>query len=168
MQLNIILWILYILLVSCFLYYYCRYIRVLRNEAEYRDIIEYQTMLVAALLEQHPDLLETLQTIRYFPDQSGFFTVLNFEGIIVSQIAQNSNLNLPIEVIIETARKGGGYVKYNSQGNIYDSFVYTYPGGKYVVCSGLFNNPHNIHTREQTWKQTDKSLLKIPKFQAKK
>jgi hypothetical protein len=162
MQLNLILWILYVLFVSILLYYYCRYLRVLRNEAEYRDIIEYQTMLIAALLDQHPDLLNTLHTIRYFPDQSGYFTILNFDGKIVSQIPECSNSSLPVDIIIETARRGGGYVKYNNQGNIYDCFAYSYPGSKYIVCSGIFNNPHNIQTREHKWKQIDKSLLKTP------
>jgi hypothetical protein len=150
------------------IYNYFRYVTILRNEAEYRDLVEYQTMLTSALLFKNPSILPTLSHVRYFPDQSGFFVVLNFDGNILSHGDYDGNMNeilpfnVPVTSIIEIAKNGGGYVKYNYKGYIYDSFVYNYPGSPFIVCSGLYNDPQHIQSRTHLWKRQDKSLLKTP------
>jgi hypothetical protein len=157
---------------------------IMRNEAEYRDIIEYQTLLTAALLFKNPSILPTLDKIRYFPDQSGFFIVLNFDGKVLSHgDFENNDTNndtnnnnsddilpfqLPVANIIETAKNGGGYVKFNYRGDVYDSFVYNHSGSPYIVCSGLFSDPQHIESRTSRWKRANKCLLKTTMPQLKK
>ena len=166
-SINFVLFCVYFLIVVLLLYLYLKYIIVLRNEAEYRDIVEYQTLLTAALLHNTPEILSTLDKIRYFPDQSGFFIVLNFEGEVVSHgdvdsssDASPTTFQLPVATIIETAKNGGGYVKYNYKGFIYDSFVYNHVGSPYIVCSGIYNDSQHIESRVDRWKRIDKCLLK--------
>jgi len=158
----------YFILVVALLFHYHRYMHILRNEAEYRDIVEYQTMLTSALLFQNPSILSTLNQIRYFPDRSGFFVVLDFDGNVLShgdyngKVDESLPFNLPITSLIDAAKNGGGYVKYNYKGYIYDSFVYNYPGSSFIVCSGLYNDPEHIQSRVDNWKRVDKSILKTP------
>jgi hypothetical protein len=155
-----------ILLSVTLIWVYCKNAIATRNEAEYRDIVEYQTMLAAALISQHPSLIPDFQKVRYFPDQSGFFVVLDFTGKVLchgdydGDIDQPLPFNLPINSILETARNGGGYVRYNYKGHIYESFVYVYPGSSYIVCSGLFIDIHHIQKRLDTWTRVDRTLLK--------
>ena len=178
---NFILLGVYFVLIVFLLYHYFKYLTILRNESEYRDLVEYQTLLTAALLFKNPSILSTLDQIRYFPDQSGFFIVLNFDGKVLSHgdYAGDVKLDnddgvipfhLPVASIIETAKNGGGYVKYNYKGHIYDSFVYNYVGSPYIVCSGLYSDPQHIESRVHQWKRVDKSLLKrnLPQTNLKK
>jgi hypothetical protein len=138
----------------------------MRNEAEYRDIVEYQSMLAAALISQNPEIIPSFNKIRYFPDQSGFFVVLDFNGNVLVHGDYSGNLketlpfNLPINSIMDTARNGGGYVRYNYKGHVYESFIYVYPGSPYIVCSGLFIDLEYIQRRLDTWKRVDRTLLK--------
>ena len=171
---NFILLCVYFVLIVFLLYQYFKYLTILRNEAEYRDLVEYQTLLTAALLFKNPSILSTLDQIRYFPDQSGFFIVLNFDGKVLShgdydgdvQVDDILPFHLPVANILETAKNGGGYVKYNYKGYIYDSFVYNHVGSPYIVCSGLYNDPQHIESRVNQWKRVNKSLLKTNTPQA--
>ena len=150
-------------------YGYLKNAIVTRNEAEYRDIMEYQTMLVAALVEQSPAIIPSISKIRYFPDKSGFFTVLNFQGKLLCHGDYDGNLdekslpfNFPVNEIVELAKNGGGYIRYNYKGFIYESFVYVYPDSSYIICSGIYNDLQHIQNRMSTWKRVDKTLLKLP------
>ena len=145
---------------------YCKNAITVRNESEYRDIVEYHTMLAAALISQHPSWIPDFQKVRYFPDQSGFFVVLDFTGKVLchgdydGSLEETLPFNFPINSLLDTARNGGGYVRYNYKGYIYESFIYVYPGSAYVVCSGLFIDLHHIQQRLDTWKRVDRTLLK--------
>lgn len=139
----------------------------IRNESEYKDIVEYQTMLVANLLTKHPNILPSIGKLRYFPDNSGFFIVLDIEGKIlvhgnydgdVSNIDQLP-FHIPTKEIVEVAKGGGGYIRYNYQGYIYQTFVYLVPNSSYIVCSGLYVDTQHIQARKQ-WKRFDKLMLK--------
>lgn len=155
-----------ILLSVTLIWVYCKNTISMRNEAEYRDIVEYQTMLAASLISQEPDWIPKFRKIRYFPDQSGFFIVLDFTGKILchgdydGDVTQTLPFNFPTSAILDVARNGGGYVRYNYKGFIYESFVYVYPGSSYVVCSGLFMDLHHIQQRLSTWKRVDRTFLK--------
>jgi hypothetical protein len=154
------------LLLFYLIWSYGKNVIVTRNEAEYRDIVEYQTMLVAALVHKNPKLIPEFQTVRYFPDQSGFFIILDFDGTLLvhgdysGDLTQPLPFNWPVTVILDTAKNGGGYIRYNYKGYVYESFIYIYPGSSYIVCSGLFNDHHHIQQRLTQWKRTDRTLLK--------
>lgn len=166
---NFALLFVFSLLLMFLLFHYFKHMSMLRNEAEYRDVVEYQTMLIAALLVKNPGILATLNQIRYFPDQSGFFVVYDVQGKLlthgdfncdISAINDNLSLNMPTSQILEVAKNGGGYVQYNYKGYVYDTFVYNYTGSPYIVCSGLYNDPQHIQYRMDKWKRSNKSLLK--------
>jgi len=138
-----------------------------RNESEYKDITEYQTMLVANLLTKHPVILPSIGKLRYFPDNSGFFMVLNLEGKILVHgnydgdvsNAEKLPFNVPTKEIVEVAKEGGGYIRYNYKGYIYQTFVYLAPNSPYIVCSGLYVDTQHIQARKR-WKRFDKLMLK--------
>lgn len=134
----------------------------MRNEAEYRDIVEYQTMLVAAMIKQNPSIVSSVGNLRYFPDNSGFFIVLDLNGKVVTHGDEEdeSSFNLPASDILTIAKEGGGYIRYNYKGNVHDLFIYFYPGSKYIVCSGLFIDNQNINRRLSQWKRYDRTILK--------
>lgn len=134
----------------------------MRNEAEYRDIVEYQTMLLAAMIKQNAELVKSAGNLRYFPDSSGFFMVLDLDGKVVAHgdDEDENSFNLPISEILTVAKEGGGYVRYNYKGNVHDLFIYLYPGSKYIVCSGLFVDNQNITRRLSKWKRYDRTILK--------
>lgn len=145
---------------------YWKNLIVVRNEAEYRDIVEYQTMLVSALLQKHPELLPSLSRLRFFPDQSGFFIVLNYQGQLLSHGDYEGDLtpplpfDWPVAEIVALAKAGGGYVKYNYKGFIYESFVHGLASSPFIVCSGLYTDLQHIRTRLDTWQRVDRTLIK--------
>jgi len=155
-----------VLLTVAIVWSYCKNALATRNEAEYRDIVEYQTLLVAALISQQPALIPQLKTLRYFPDQSGFFVVLDLTGQLLCHgdydgpLDQTLPFHLPVAALVDTARNGGGYVRYNYKGYVYESFAYVYPNSSYVVCSGLFIDVRHIQQRLATWVRVDRTLLK--------
>lgn len=155
-----------VLLSFILIWSYLRNAIAMRNEAEYRDIVEYQAMLAAAIISQNPEIIPSFNKVRYFPDQSGFFIVLDFNGNVLVHGDYNGDLkeplpfNLPLSAIIDAARNGGGYVRYNYKGHVYESFIYVYPGSSYIVCSGLFIDLEYIQKRLETWKRVDRTLFK--------
>ncbi len=168
------MWILcafFILLLFIIIYNYLRSIIDARNESEYRDIIEYQTTLLGHILAENPNVLPTISKLRFFPDKSGFFIVLNYEGKILShgdykgEIKDSTTVpfQLPTREMVEIAKNGGGYIRYNYKGYIYQSFVYSLPTSPYIVCSGLFTDIHHIEKRRNQWKRVDKVLFKQPR-----
>ena len=148
---------------------YMRHMFTVRNESEYRDIVEYQTMLVAAMLAAQPNLLPTVGKLRYFPDQSGFFIVLDYTGKILVHGDYDGKLDseqhlpfiIPVNDMVETAKNGGGYIRYNYKGHIYQSFVYGYPNSPYIVTSGLFSDLHHV-TKRKEWKRVDRTVIRNP------
>ena len=137
-----------------------------RNESEYKDILEYQTMLMANLLAQNPVILPTIGKIRFFPDQSGFFIVFDYSGKMLIHGDYHGDLNgpLPFEIpasqIVELAQQGGGYLKFNYKGSIFQLFVYSIPSSTYIVCAGIFTDPYHVDHRHCTWKRKDRILAK--------
>lgn len=162
------------LLLVLLLWTYGKTLIISRNEAEYRDIVEYQTMLASALLQQVPEAVPALARIRYFPDRSGFFLVLDFQGQVLCHGDYDGKLqgdlpfHIPVAEMVTLARSGGGYVKYNYKGFIYESFVYASPDSPFIVCSGLFNDLQHIQDRYANWQRVDKTILKVPSTGAKK
>jgi hypothetical protein len=156
-----------VVIIIILLFVYIRHILTLRNESEYRDIVEYQTMLVAAMLAHNPSLLSMIGKIRYFPDQSGFFVVLNYSGQILVHGDYDGDLKsendlpfvIPVGDMVELAKNGGGYVRYNYQGHVYQSFVFAYPNSPYIVCSGLFSDIYHTDKR-QRWKRNDRTVIR--------
>jgi hypothetical protein len=144
----------------------------IRNESEYRDIVEHQVMLMSALIKQNPELIKRIENIRYFRDHSGFFIVLDTTGKIVAhgdrESTEESTLNLPINDILNIAKEGNGYIKYNHRGHIHELFVYICPGSKYIVCSGLFIDNHHVNRRLLNWKRVDRTILKKSNSSGKK
>ena len=96
-----------------------------------------------------------IATIRW----NTFFTDPTLISLIDTALANNFDLKITLQDI-EIAKNGGGYVKYNYKGYIYESFVYNFEGSPYIVCSGLFNDPKHIQNRAEMWKRTDRTLLK--------
>ena len=137
-----------------------------RNESEYKDIVEYQTMLTANILSQTPSILSSIKNLRYFPDKSGFFIILNYAGKILVNGDYDGDLNgplpfdLPTTNIVDTAKQGGGYIKFNYKGNIFQLFVYSIPSSPYIVCSGMFTDVYHIDHRQNTWRRKDRILTK--------
>lgn len=167
---NIEQWILLIIIIILFLLLCKVYIAnliELRNESEYRDIVEYEVMLAAQLLSVDPKLLNTLGKIRFFPDNSGFFIVIDFNGSLLVHGDYNGNLSdtsklpfeLPVKDIIDTAKQGGGYIRYNYRGNLYQSFIYPVPDSNMILSSGLIIDSAFIKKRQQ-WKRYDKTMMK--------
>ena len=142
-----------------------------RNESEYRDLMEQQTVLVSKIIQQQSSIIPTIGKLRYFPDKSGFFVVLNYEGKILVhgdyqgnvQDLTNIPFEFPITDITEMARHGGGYIRYNYKGYIYQSFVCSLSNSPYIVCSGLFIDVYHTEKRKKEWKRRDKILFKRPK-----
>lgn len=132
-----------------------------RNESEYRDVVEYQTTLVGNLLLLQPTLLPSLGRIRYFPDQSGFFVVIDYEGKILANgdPASASAQSFPVQDIIQLAKNGGGYLRHNYRGELYQTFVYANPQSPYIVCSGLFVDSSQMNRRTK-WRRTTKMMCK--------
>ena len=137
-----------------------------RNESEYKDIVEYQTMLVANILTQNPSILSSIGKLRYFPDKSGFFIILDYSGKILvngdydGDLAGPLPFDLPTANIVDTAKQGGGYIIFNYKGNIFQLFIYSIPSSPYIVCSGIFTDVYHIDHRQNTWKRKDRILPK--------
>jgi hypothetical protein len=130
-------------------------------------------MLVANLITQHPDLIPTVGKVRYFPDRSGFFIVLGFdgkvlvhgdyEGSIETTPPKQLPFELPINEIITIAKQGGGYLKMNYKGYIYQMFIYSVLNSPYIVCSGLYIDTYHIKQRRTQWKRMEKTIMKKKK-----
>jgi hypothetical protein len=172
--LTIAIFVLVIILVTLLLVY-IRHLYCIRNESEYRDIMEYQTMLVAALLHNQPSLLPLIGSIRFFPDQSGFFIVLNYQGKLLahgdanipSQPDEELPFFFPSDDIVDIAKSGGGYLRYNYKGHVYQSFIHAHPHSPYIVCSGIFSDTNHINKRNN-WKRSDKTLVRVGANSGKK
>jgi hypothetical protein len=147
---------------------YTQHLCAMRNESEYRDIMEYQTMLVAALLKEQPSLLKTISQIRYFPDQSGFFIVLDYDNKLLAHgdyhgdLTQKVPFDLPAKDLVDLAKQGGGYMRLNYRGHLYDFFVYAYANSPFVVVSGLSVDSHHVANR-CNWKRVQRTLMRKAK-----
>lgn len=138
----------------------------IRNESEYHNIVEHQTTLVADILKENPNILPTIKKLRYFPDKSGYFIVLDFSGKILIHGEYDGDLNgslpfeLPVKSIIEIAKNGGGYLKFNYMGFLCKLFVYAAPNSSFIICSGIYTDAEHINDRIQMWKRQNKILPK--------
>ena len=146
---------------------YISNVMTIRNESEYKDIVEYQTMLLSDILTDNPSILPSIGKLRYFPDKSGFFIVLDYLGKILVHGDFSGDLNgtlpfdLPVTSITDIAKQGGGYVRFNYKGNIFQLFVYSTPSSSpYIVCSGMNTDVHHIDFRQKMWKRQDRFLMK--------
>ena len=170
----ILLFVLFLLL----MFVYCKNFISTRNESEYKDIVELQTMLVADLLNADNGILNSIGKLRYFPDKSGFFFVLDFSGKLLvhgdydGDISVESNLpfSIPTKEIVEIAKQGGGHLVFNYKGHVYQSFIYSSSSASsslssssspspYIVCSGLYTDADHIQARSH-WRRLDKTMLK--------
>jgi len=162
--------ILIILLVVLFIFLVRTYILHMidiRNESEYKDIVEYETMLVSSLISANPEFIPTIGQIRYFPDKSGFFVVLNMSGKLLVHGDYEGDLSTPsslpfalnIPEIVDIARNGGGYLKHNYKGYMFHSFIYASPGSSYIVMSGMYMDTDHIARRHE-WKRVNKLIGK--------
>lgn len=101
-------------------------------------------------------LREFVTPIRFFPDQSGYFYVLDMDGVCIAHAAQpfrdgqdmydykDAKGFLVVQEMIETAQKGGGFVEYNwdkpgSEG-LFEKLGYVepIPGTTYFIGAGIY------------------------------
>lgn len=139
---------------------YMHRVYIERNESEYQHIVEYQTMLLSALISQESStqsLLTTIPKIRFFPDQSGSFVILNTGGKILTQT--QSTYYYPVQRIVELAQSGGGWIRFSVDGSPFDCFVHHLANTDLIVCSGLYADASDIESRSN-WKRAKRYLLK--------
>lgn len=166
--------ILLIFLVGLLITIYAHNQMINRNESEYMDIIEYQTMSMSALLSQSDptlnsstkSLLNSISNIRFFPDLSGKFYIFDMNGKIWDIKSQNfiSDPSLPTSSIVKIITDGntGGYIRFIKDGLAFRMFVYGVKindKNTFIVGSGLYIDQQHIDERNN-WSRKQKTIYK--------
>lgn len=159
-----------LLLLYCAWYMICEF-KHIRDESEYKDIMETEVSLLAQVLAQASDqkqMIDIVTNLKYFPDGSGRFFILDYEGNLychgesgfcgrINLRDQSNSLpfNVPHEDIVSIARDGGGYIKYDYYGVQHLAFIQPVPNTKLIVGSSL-GVDHNSKMTRKLWKLDQK------------
>lgn len=157
---ELILIIVSITLTAILIHLYFSNVVELRNESEFKDIVEYQVRLAVQLLSENPQIISSLSKVRFFPDRSGSLIVLDYNGKLLTD---GSDLGLTdhetVKKIVQVAKHGGGYVRYFHGGGIFNAFILPVPNQNQIVMSGLFIDKDHILNRKQ-WRRCDQPMIK--------
>ena len=132
----------------------------IRNENEYKNVVEVHAEFLAKLLVADPNLIHCLEEnselLRFLPDGSGFLVVLDDTGKTLFH-GNPDGCTLPSAEVLETAKLGGGYLRHAHHGRLFQCYVCVIPGSPFVVCSGLFMDTETVKERCD-WKQKHQTL----------
>lgn len=153
-----------LLIFGCVWYIY-REIKYARDESEYKDLLESQVRLVAQIMSdkqnQTPAFIKTVSQLKFFPDQSGSFFIIDFQGNLycngddefcgVVDLTKPNDLHYqyPYQDIIQAARDGGGYIKFNWKGMQFLAFIQNIPSSNLIIGSGLFTDSSSCKRRKK-------------------
>lgn len=145
----------------------------IRNESECKNIMEWQTDQIANIISNSNyvnDLFETIRRLRFLPDNSGFYFILDYSGNLYCYGKDNwygklnvNKTNLPVSIpfqeIIEKAKKGGGYVKYGWKGRQKSCYISPCKGKSFITCGTIFTDKKSIQQRRK-WALHQKGFIK--------
>jgi len=149
----------------------------LRNECECKDLMECQTNQLATILSNNSSdqLYKTISTMRFFPDDSGSYFVMDYNGTIYADselgICEKKDVkevpvHRPFTKIVDLAKKGGGYVKYEWKGRQKTAYVKPVPEQNLLLCSSMYTDWHSIKKRRK-WNLVQKQYTKQGKSNKK-
>lgn len=156
------------ILLAFAVWYWVRGTLEARNECECKDIMECQAEQLAGILKHHnsESLFKTISSLRFLPDKSGYFVIMDYEGTIYahgglewSGKEKTLPICFPTSDIVNVAKNGGGYVKYEHEGRQNTMYIVGVPEQRIIVCSNLPTDSQSVRKR-QRWRMIQKNNQK--------